>query len=238
MSWSRFDDLYDEHEKIAEAWFRFPPNPVGLHVMATTACNRWLSDGVIRPRWLIEKLPKLKDRTRVLGAMVEVGLLDVLPAGTAFQAVDSSGNEIHAGPFQEDRYVVHDFLDRHDSSVQIKERRAKDATRKAVGRRTESNGSPNGVHAESAGSPRASRARVPSLPIPKDPPSPPKSGGRQRDRLAFERDVKAYAEHVFGEAPNAVACVKQAITYAKTPDTAAVIAFAREHFPDLTAVGA
>ncbi len=78
MTWSRFDDAYDEHEKVQDCWHAFPPNPVGLHVMATTACNRWLSDGVIRPRWITEKLPKPSDQRKLLGHIVEVADRDTL----------------------------------------------------------------------------------------------------------------------------------------------------------------
>ena len=149
MTWSRFDDLYDEHEKVEEAW-EAEPATIGLHVMATTASNRWLSDGVIRPRWLKVKLPNSKLRDRTLGALVNAGLFDVLPAGQVLRAEDTNGNLIEHGPFPEDRYVVHDFLDRHPSSVMVKERRRADSERKARGRQSDSRRSPRGIQKESA----------------------------------------------------------------------------------------
>lgn len=213
MTWSRFDDLYDEHEKVEEAWFAFPPNPVGLHAMATTACNRWLSNGVIRPRWIEEKLPKKRDQERILSAMVTIELLDFLPAGETRTLIDSDENEIVVGPFDRPRYIVHDFLDRHDSSVQVKERREKDAARKRTGRRPESNGTPNGVRADSKRTPAGSRARPrvgapprpdPTLPYPL-PPLPPE-GGRKTDHAKFEKALNAFtAEHFPGVPPSFVA---------------------------------
>lgn len=162
MTWSRFDDRYDEHEKIDSAWHAFPPNPVGLHVMATTACNRWLSDGVVRPLWLAGKLPQAKARNAILAAMLELELFDLLPAGQQLRVRDGGNHEIVLGPFPEDRYIVHDFLDRHDSSVQVKERRRKDAERKRTGGQKDSAGTPRGIRADAAGTPRAPRAGAPA----------------------------------------------------------------------------
>lgn len=149
MTWSRFDDLYDEHEKVEEAW-ETEPATIGLHVMATTASNRWLSDGIIRPRWLKVKLPNAKLRARTLAALVNAGLFDVLQAGQVLEVEDTNGNRIEHGPFPEDRYVVHDFLDRHPSSVMVKERRRADSERKARGRQSDSRRSPRGIQSESA----------------------------------------------------------------------------------------
>ena len=164
MTWSRFDDGYDEHEKVQEAWHSVPA-AVGLHVMATTACNRWLSDGVIRPRWLAATLPDRRARKRVLDVLLEVELFDVLPANETVVVYDSDDNEIVLGPYPEERYLVHDFLDRHDSSVMVKNRRRADAERKARSRssktgnvRSDSERTPAGIQAESARSPSASRA--------------------------------------------------------------------------------
>ena len=156
MSWSRFDDLYDEHDKVEDAWEQDRAT-VGLHVMATTHCNRLSTDGVVRPRWLRRKLPTEKERSRVLAVMVEVGLFDLLPAGEIVTVRDSDGEAITLGPFAEDRHIVHDFLLRHDSSRQVKERRKADAVRKAAsrrrGRRAESERSPEDVRADSGRTP-------------------------------------------------------------------------------------
>lgn len=199
MTWSRFDDGYDEHEKIDEAWHAFPPNPVGLHVMATTACNRWLSDGVIRPRWIAEKLPKRRDRDQILSEMVAVELLDMLPAGEIRTLIDTANppNEITVGPFPEDRYLVHDFLDRHDSSVQVKDKRRRDADRKARNRhssagspqdvRADSTRTPSGIQSESAGSPRVPRARPRGGPPAH--PSPALTDLRPSDAVAASGDA-------------------------------------------------
>lgn len=204
MTWSKFDDGYDEHEKIEEAWDRDRAT-VGLHAMATTACNRWLSDGVIRPKWLRLKLPSKRERERVLRAMLDVELFDLLRAGDTLVVTDSDDNEITLGPFDDDRYVVHDFLDRHDSSVQVKAKRKRDAERKAKTRRetgnvrSDSKRIPSGFQADSAGSSLASRAGAgggpPAPPDPtrpdQEPPYPPEGGqaadldaARERLRLA------------------------------------------------------
>lgn len=128
MTWSKFDDGYDEHEKVLSAWFATPPNAVGLHVLATTVCNRRLSDGVVPPTWLQTMLPPggrwRRHYAATLDAAVTSGLFDVLDAGSTAQFVDIAETEIVVGPFPEARYLVHDFLDRHESSVTVKTRRA------------------------------------------------------------------------------------------------------------------
>jgi hypothetical protein len=234
MTWSRFDDGYDEHEKIQDAWDAEPAT-IGLHVMATTACNRWLSDGVIRPRWIQRTLPDKRHRERVLAVMVEVGLLDLLPAGETRHVTDLADNLVEIGPFDEARYVVHDFLDRHDSSVMVKEKRRRDAERKARGRSggrlADSVESPRDVRADSTRTPRgrnedsvrnpgavqtesiASRARGRGAPTPASrpdptrpfyPPIPPK-GGRRREVDAFEEQMQSFAgEHFPGAHPSKV----------------------------------
>jgi hypothetical protein len=209
VTWSRFDDLYDEHENVEDAWFSAPPNPVGLHVMATTACNRWLTDGVIRPRWLERMLPKQREREQILDLMVQHNLFDFLPAGQTAELVDSDEAVVVLGPFTEARYVVHDFLDHHDSRRQIKERRTKDAERKRRGRRLDSSETPDGVRADSEGSPkhRASAgarasARVPTRPDPTStPPRPPASGGRKRDQGRFAEQMTAWAQSAVPDLP-------------------------------------
>lgn len=213
MTWSRFDDGYDEHEKIENAWFDDDAT-IGLHAMATTACNRWLSDGVIRPRWLQHKLPAPRKRTSVLALMVRHGLFDLLEAGQQRILNDDAGNEIPVGPFDEDRYIVHDFLDRHDSSLMVKDRRRKDAERKKPRTTTESAALPSGLHTDSGRNPSGShtdsngsrmrpREGAPAHPDPtlpnQDPPSPPK-GGRQRDRDSYEKEVAEYAIGLFPDA--------------------------------------
>jgi hypothetical protein len=213
MTWSRFDDGYDEHEKIENAWFDDDAT-IGLHAMATTACNRWLSDGVIRPRWLQHKLPAARKRAAVLAAMVRHGLFDVLETGRERTLVDDAGNEIPVGPFDEDRYIVHDFLDRHESSVQVKDRRRKDSERKKPKMPAESAASPDGLRKDSERNPRgrrtdsnASRTRpregAPAHPDPtrpdQQPPLPP-DGGRKRDRDLYEKEVTAYATVLFPDA--------------------------------------
>lgn len=130
------------------------------------------------------RLPDKKSREQVVAYMVEHSLLDLLPAGASVDLLDSDGNVIPVGPFEEDRFLVHDFLDRHDSSIQTKARRATDAARKRAGRRSESSGSPVGRGSDTGGSPvtrgRGSRRPLPDPALPdQNPPQPPASGGSQ-----------------------------------------------------------
>lgn len=133
MSWSMFDDRYDENDKIADAW-EADRATVGLHAMATTACSRWESDGVIRPRWLTTMLPNKRERERILGVMVEIGLFDLLRAGETMVLEDRDGESIEFGPFDEDRYVVHGYLKFHDSAAKRARNREWDRRRKELER--------------------------------------------------------------------------------------------------------
>lgn len=212
MTWSKFDDGYDEDDPVEEAWFAFPPNPVGLHVQATTACNRWLSDGVIKPRWITYKLPDPAARAAVLAGCVAHELFDLLPVGERRMLVDQDGNEITVGPFAEDRYLVHGFLKYHESALQIKARRAKDAATKRRNRASQR--SPSGVRRDvptdvppdtggtapgrpedSGGSPYAGAdAPGPARPVPTrpDPTAPQEeedARGRASDRAFLDAAV-------------------------------------------------
>jgi hypothetical protein len=210
VGYGKLDDLYDDRPKIKRAW-RQEPAAVGLHSMSVSHCNRHQSDGVVDPEWLIDKLPRDRDRQRLLTRMVELGLFDFLPAGDTFALTDQRGNTITVGPFPQDRYVVHDFLDHNRSSIERTESRAQDRQRKRPGRipvgnttaiRSDSernpNGippdsgrHPNGIQPESVRSPRArARASTTETETTLRPPQPPRRGGsgRQRDQLQAQHD--------------------------------------------------
>jgi 5-methylcytosine-specific restriction endonuclease McrA len=133
VTWSKFDDLYDEHEKVEDAWEQERAT-IGLHAMATTYCSRQGSDGVIAPRWIRRKLPNERERARVLRALVEVGLFDVLPAGETVVLLDRDGEEVVVGPYAEDRHMVHDYLHHNDSAGKLKRNREWDRRRKELER--------------------------------------------------------------------------------------------------------
>lgn len=154
MTWAKFDDGYDDHPKVM-AVTQTNPLAAALHPQAITASARRESDGLVDQFWLQAKIPSARKRQHALQTLVELGLFDVLPAGEQRQACDQKGWEVVLGPFEHDRYIVHDFLDFNDSSAYLADRRRRDAERK----RGESNGTPRGSHPDSNGSPSASRAR-------------------------------------------------------------------------------
>jgi hypothetical protein len=208
VTWSKFDDLYDEHEKVEDAWERERAT-IGLHVQATTYCNRLLTDGVIHPRWLRRKLPERRERDRVLVVMVECGLFDLLHAGETITVTPKGGGLVTLGPFPEDRYVVHDFLDRHDPKAIVQARREAEAERKRTSRSARS---PKSVHpdvqadaARTAAGIRAASddppARViPTRPDPTIPPLPPE-GGRKREQDRFAEEMRAWAAVAYPDLP-------------------------------------
>jgi hypothetical protein len=96
MSYAQLDDLYDDTRKIKRAWKAHAPNPVGLHSMAITYCQRHRTDGMLPDDWLDEMLPKPRERAVVLATMVEHRLFDL-------------------DPHDEGQYRVHNFLKRNAS---------------------------------------------------------------------------------------------------------------------------
>lgn len=112
MSYAKVDDLYDDRRKIKRAWRAFPPNPVGLHAMAITYCQRHKLDGRVPDDWIEELLPAKRLRDQILSGMVEFKLFDF-------------------APHEDGNYVVHDFLDYNESAAERKRRseQAKEAAR-------------------------------------------------------------------------------------------------------------
>lgn len=214
MGFGKLVDLYDDHPKIRRAW-RVAPESLGLHVMSVSHCNRHESDGVVDPEWLFEKLAhRGRGGEQLLERMVELGLYDLLPAGETrtFEIDDRDVPEVTVGPFSEDRYLVHDFLDQNTPSAKRQISRRKDSERKRGagpnGVRTDSERSPAGTRAASArpptrivpasdGTPRARvRAAATETATTAEPPHPPASGGSGRKR-DLERARNDY-EHRLG----------------------------------------
>ena len=109
MAYAKIDDLYDDKRKIRRAWRAHAANPVGLHIMAITYCQRHRLDGRIPTDWIEEMLPTSRVRQAILATMVDTQLFDLEADGS---------------------YCIHDFLDWNESAT---ERRARsDAARNAV----------------------------------------------------------------------------------------------------------
>jgi hypothetical protein len=85
VSWARIDDGFAEHPKIRKAW-RTHPRAVGLFAMAIAYSARYETDGRIDPEWVEEKLPVRAERTKVVRALVDVGL--IVKVGDGFEIHD------------------------------------------------------------------------------------------------------------------------------------------------------
>lgn len=156
MSWVRYDDRFDDVDKVQAAWERDRAT-IGLHVMATTFCARHDTDGVVSNRWLRQKLPTARERNRVLVIMLEERLFDLLTTGEIREIQPKRGEIVTVGPFAEDVYLVHDYLQHNDSSAYLGQRRRKDSERKKSADssdvQSESNGNPRGFLQESSRNP-------------------------------------------------------------------------------------
>jgi hypothetical protein len=190
----------------------------------------------VSPVQLERKIPKDKERAAVLATMLEVGLFDLIPAGEQRVAADSDDVWVELGPFPEDRYAVHDFLERHDSRRQVLDRRRKDSARKTRGVRRDSERIPRGFQAESAGIPDDSLAGAPATrpdptrPDPVPPCSPPR-GGRQKDRVKWEESALRWARSLGYTADDMtlLRAIRQAEPWAQNGGAA-------EHFAEFVAV--
>ena len=163
MPWGRIDDSLYDHPKLDKLGRRRMP-ALGLHLVALSWCNRWLTDGCLPS----DRATKLGGRIRDADALVEAGLWERTTDG----------------------YRIHDFLTYNDSREDVLARRAADAERKRKGRESgsknagrggdgrydsamESGRSPDGVRSESATASTATRPG-PSRPVPARPgPSRP-----------------------------------------------------------------
>lgn len=151
MTWARFDDRYHDNRKVKRAW-RAHPRAVGLHAMAVTYCAMHETDGIVDMEWLDEKLPAVKEREKVLGALVDTGLFEALEDGS---------------------FLVHDYLTYNPARDDLEEKRRKDSERKRSnhprGIQAESARNPNGIHAPRAWAPAPPALPVPALPVHGEP---------------------------------------------------------------------
>jgi hypothetical protein len=100
VAWARLDDRFHEHRKVKKAW-RCSPASVGLHVMAITYCAGHGTDGLVDVEFVEEKVPKDRDRERMIAALVDAGLWELVDGG----------------------WVIHDFLEFNPSRAETDEQR-------------------------------------------------------------------------------------------------------------------
>lgn len=92
MPWGRIDDGFYDHPKL-DALGRDRLSAVGLHWLAVSWSNRWLTDGAITR----ERVAKLGGTPRLADALVSAGLWD------------RDGDD----------YRIHDFLDFNESKADV-----------------------------------------------------------------------------------------------------------------------
>lgn len=72
MSWTKIDDQLHAHHKISRAWRCRPA--LGLHLMAMSYSACFALDGFVPDAFVIEKLPRAKERATTTAALVDSGL--------------------------------------------------------------------------------------------------------------------------------------------------------------------
>lgn len=173
MTWAKLDDRFHENRKVKRAW-RLAPASIGLHVMAITYCSGHETDGHVDIEFVEEKVPKDRERERLVAALLTAGLWERVDGG----------------------WQIHDFLTFNPSREQLDEkRRAKsDAGKKGAAARWGDNS-----HQPPAMAPVIAGANGTAMPS--DAPDPtrtlkpplPPTGGRSRDRDLYDQQVKAFA---------------------------------------------
>lgn len=164
MPWAKIDDGFHAHRKARRA-YKQHRGSLGLHLLAMSYCAGQLTDGLVDVEFVESYLPSEKEMTAVTSALVDSGLWT--PEGAGWR--------------------INDWLDYNPSRGEVLERRARDAERKAAGRRTQSNGSPKGVRADTTRTPSGLNAES-------DGPDPyPSSSSKKREscspQLVVARDA-------------------------------------------------
>ncbi len=107
MPWGRIDDSFYDHPKLD----RLGPDrlpAIGLHWLAVSWCNRWLTDGVVT-----------RDRVEKLGG--SAALADALVVACLWER-------------HPDGYLIHDFLEFNDSRADVEGRRRAERDKKRAQR--------------------------------------------------------------------------------------------------------
>jgi hypothetical protein len=208
MTWIRIDDTFPSHPKVIAAG----PRAAWLYVCALCYANRHLTDGWLPASILPVLAPGVRQPKILANTLVSVGLWEARNGG----------------------WQVHDYTVHQRTAEQINGVRQADRDRKKRKHAdTNSGGIPAGFRADSDGTPAGFRSLEEKRE--ESPPVVPPKGGRTRDRIRWEQDVRTYAARHFPQLePRAgQRAVEQAIRYGHATTLADVQAFVRRHFPEL-----
>lgn len=119
MTWARLDDRFYSHRKVRRAW-KLCRASIGLHTLALTYTCGYDLNGRVDSEFVEMMLPAQRERERAVAALVQAGLWE------------ENGDD----------WLIHDFLDYNQSADEIREKRDREAARKAAARAKAANGSP------------------------------------------------------------------------------------------------
>jgi hypothetical protein len=176
MSWVKLDDGFDSHRKIE----RVSLEASGLYARALSYCARYETDGVVDVGWVAARVPQKRVRDRIINDLLTVGLFEELTAGEVRDleirerpTKRKCPKTVRVGPFKEDAFLLHDYLQFNGSRDEVRAEREHQANKKAGQRERAS----QGKAAEQAGSSEPvpgghnvdSSSPVPSRPVPTSP---------------------------------------------------------------------
>lgn len=136
MAWLKLDDSAGlEHRKTRRLLRKQGMHAFGLHVLALLHCSRYLTDGLVDREFVEEAMDASKVRERD-----RAPLTDALVTCGQWSACENG-------------WMINGYLDHNPSKAEVLARRAKDAERKANGRKPpvpqESDRTGAGIHDES-----------------------------------------------------------------------------------------
>lgn len=136
MPWGRLDDGFHRHPKRRRVRLAVD----GLLARAISVAADDGSDGYIHGSWVADQFRGADRRLRrsVVDQAVREGLLEPLPAGeqrtvaAAAGAIRTEPCAVTVGPFPEDGYLIHDYLDCNPSHAELVKKRLSDVRRQAL----------------------------------------------------------------------------------------------------------
>jgi hypothetical protein len=171
MAWGKLDDGYHGHRKIRRAGLA----AVGVHAMAISYSSAYGLDGFVDVDWIAQVIPDADERRAILERLLRLRLFEEVTRGEVRDVKNRAGVTVRVGPFEDDGYLLHDFLAYNPSAAEVsaeRESRSK-AGKMGAAKRWKSDSSPNGKshntsHGKSNGShmPRPD----PSRPVPDNDP--------------------------------------------------------------------
>lgn len=109
MMWTKLDDRFHAHPKVAQAW-KADRASIGLYTLALSHASAYLTDGHVSEEFVRTHIPNTAQRRRATDALLDAGLWE------------RNG----------DGWLIHDFLDYNRSAADMREKQSASRARAAA----------------------------------------------------------------------------------------------------------